>query len=256
MVQDLNSILQAWEFDPETNMRKIWGDDGVQKIQVRIDQGAFQGVLQVNLDGRPDGKKPHGCEFLLDYHSQALEAHRQANGGATTGFLLDHAACQELFDEGTRIYGRYIFLLQIRDYSRVIRDTERNMRLFRFVNTHGEQEDDRMNLEKWWPYILRINATARAKQACEKQDYDQALELVEEAREKIADLPEVNTEEFFAELQRSQQVLDELEEEIRSDRPLSPEETLETKLQKAIEREEFEKAVVLRDELNRLREQS
>ena len=59
MDQDLLKFLKDWEYDPDSNVRKIVGEDGVQKIQVRVDQGAFQGILQLNLDGRPDGKRPH-----------------------------------------------------------------------------------------------------------------------------------------------------------------------------------------------------
>ena len=68
MSQDLTRILDEWTFDPQANVRRIAGDDGVEKIQVRVDQGAFQGILQLNLDGRPDGRKPHGRDFAQDHN--------------------------------------------------------------------------------------------------------------------------------------------------------------------------------------------
>ena len=41
-------------------------------------QGAFQGVLQMNLDGRPDGRRPHDSEFAFDFYrdnqQQSLES--------------------------------------------------------------------------------------------------------------------------------------------------------------------------------------
>lgn len=254
MNQDLDSILQSWEYDPQSNVRKIWGEDGIQKIQVRVDQGAFQGIMQMNLDGRPDGKRPYGFEFALDYYRGALDNYRQRHSGDSAGFALDRAACQELFDESARVYGRYVFLLQLKDYKRVIRDTERNMGLFRFINTFAESEEDRMNLEKWWPYILRIHATARALLAFQEKQYRESLEIVREALEKIATLPEVQAEEFFAERERSQQALAELREELSRNRPLSPEELLQQELRQAIDREEFERAATLRDQLRRLQE--
>ncbi len=253
MSQDISRVLEEWEFDPEANVRRVWGDDGVQKVQVRIDQGAFQGILQLSLDGRPDGKRPHGFEFVLDYYRHTLEKYRRAHEGHETGFSLDRQACEELFDEGVRVYGRYGFLLQLnKDYERVIRDTERNMGLFRFVNAYAQEEEDRSNLEKWWPYILRIHATARALLACQKENFDQALEVVREAREKIDELPEVEAEEFFIERERSQQALVELEKELQNSKPLSHKEQLQQDLQDAIEREEFERAALLRDELKEL----
>lgn len=254
MSQDISGLLDEWEFDPEANVRKIWGEDGVRKMQVRIDHGAFQGILQINLDGRPDGKRPHDFDFALDYFRHALTEYRTSHNGGDSGFSLDHGACAELFDEGVRVYGRYVFLLQLKDYERVVRDTERNMGLFRFVNTYAAEEDDQMNLEKWWPYILRMNATARAMLARQEDDYDGALAIVQEAREQIAELPELDVEEFVLERERSQQALDELEEETRRSKPQSREEELQEELQEAIERDEFEKAAAIRDALKEMQD--
>ena len=254
MDQDIGKVLQAWKYDPSANVRKIWGDDGIQKVQVRIDQGAFQGVLQLNLDGRPDGRKPYGFDFALDYYRSALEKYRRVHNGEEKGFSLDGDACEELFDEGTRVYGRYAFLLQLQDYDRVVRDTERNMALFRFVNTYGEDEEDRMNLEKWWPYILRLHATARALISSQRGEYEEALRIVREAREKIDGLPEMEAEEFQVERARSEECLEELEEELLSHQPPSHRERLQKDLQNAIDEENFEKAAAIRDELQRLQE--
>ena len=38
MKEDITDLLQAWTFDPEANVRRIEGEDGIEKIQVRIDQ--------------------------------------------------------------------------------------------------------------------------------------------------------------------------------------------------------------------------
>ena len=128
------------------------------------------------------------------------------------------------------------------------------MELFRFVNTYGEGEEDRLNLEKWWPYILRINATARSMVLQGRGDFDSALEIVGEAREQIDELAEVDAEEFFVERKRSHEALDELEESVRSNRPPSRTERLEQELQEAVDQEEFERAASIRDELNGLRD--
>ena len=50
MNEDIGQILENWPFDPENSIRKVIDSSGVEKIQVRVDQGAFQGVLQMNLD--------------------------------------------------------------------------------------------------------------------------------------------------------------------------------------------------------------
>ncbi len=252
MSADITELLDAWDYDPESNVRKIEGADGVAKIQVRVDQGAFQGILQLNLDGRPDGRRPHDNDFALDHFTAALEDHRSSHGGSDDDFRLDREVCKELFDESARIYGRYVFLLQIKEYRRVVRDTERNMALFRFVNRYAAHEDDRNNLEKWWPYVLRIDATAQAMLAVDEEDFDRAIGRLCRARQKIEDLDDVDSEEFHSERERSVQAIDELVEELSGRRPLSEKERLRQELETAVSREEFERAAELRDQLNAL----
>ena len=249
---DIAKILDDWAYDPDSNVRKIVGEDGAKKIQVRVDQGAFQGILQLNLDGRPDGKRPHDADFVLDHYQATLGEYRIQHDGEDAGFGLDHGSCEELFDESSRIYGRYVFLLQIKEYDRVVRDTERNMRLFEFVHTYAHEDDDRMNLQKWWPYVLRVHATACAMVSARAEDFDRALEIIDETRERIETLEEVEAEEFFEERERSKQGLDELEEQLRAKKPLSDREKLEQDLEAAVEAEAFEKAASIRDALKSL----
>ena len=249
MSQDITHIIQGWKFDPRKNYRIIVGDDGKEKIQIRVDNTAFQGLLQMELDGRPDGKQPHGYDFTLDYYKNALEFHRMSKG-TDQGFKVDSAVCAELFDESQRIYNRYVFLLQLQDYHRVILDTERNMELFRFVHSYAEREEDRMNLEKWWPYILRINATALAMRSIqEKHDFEAALKIILDTRRKIESLEPLEAEEFVLERERSRKALDEMEKAIKSHKPLSIREKLEIDLEMAVTEERFEDAALLRDKI-------
>ena len=253
MSEDIGSILKNWPYDPQNSIRKVIDPRGVEKIQVRVDQGAFQGVLQMELDGRPDGQKPYNQTFVIDYHKKQLQKHVGASG-TTAGFNLGENACSEIFDESRRIYERYVFLLQIRDYSRVVRDTERNMEVFRFVNKYAEREEDRENLEKWWPYILRIHAVARVMIATQQEDYDTALDIIREAQTKIASLEGVEAEEFELEKKRSRDSLRELEDEIQGKRPQSPAEKLKEELAQAVEDEDFERAAAIRDKIWELEE--
>lgn len=249
MSQDISHILESWDFDPDKTYRKIIGDDGREKVQVRVDNAAFQGLLQMELDGRPDGRRPYGYDFALDYYRQSLNRYRYAHS-AEEGFVLSKGVCAELFDESLRVYNRYVFLLQLQDYRRVVRDTERNMELFRFVNRFAEHYSDRINLEKWWPYVLRINGTARAMLAIQEgHDFEQALVVVRETRGRIEALPEVDAEEFRLERERSEKALEEMESSIRSHKPMSERERLEEALQRAVNEERFEDAARLRDHL-------
>ena len=251
MNEDIGQILENWPFDPENSIRKVIDSSGIEKIQVRVDQGAFQGVLQMNLDGRPDGRKPHGEAFAFDFFEESHQKVVEKNG-STEAFQLSEDECQELFDESQRIYKRYVFLLQIQDYKRVVRDTEQNMELFRFVNAYAEREEDRGNLEKWWPYIIRIHATALASQLADDEKFERALKILSASRQRIETLDPVDAEEFHAERERSVEALDELAHQISGRKPLSARQQIEKKLEEAITDEAFEQAAQLRDQLRDL----
>src|ERR1043166_4331588 len=67
--KDILPLLKGWDYEPGTiNVRKINGADGQPKLQMRLDLG----LLQMELDGRPDGTRPHGCDSLLDYFEKLL----------------------------------------------------------------------------------------------------------------------------------------------------------------------------------------
>ncbi len=255
MNEDIGQILENWPFDPENSIRKVIDPSGVEKIQVRVDQGAFQGVLQMNLDGRPDGRRPHDSDFAFDFYKESQQNVLESEG-SLDGFQLTEEECQELFDESRRLYERYVFLLQIQDYDRVIRDTEQNIDLFRFVNTYAERGEDRENLEKWWPYIIRINGVARVMICTQNDDFESASEIIDEAREKIKALNQVDAEEFRIEKRRSVQALDDLEQELLSKRPLNLMDRLKKELGDAIDQEAFERAAKLRDRIRELEELS
>ncbi len=56
MSKDIAVILNGWDYNPdEVTVRRILGLDGRVKIQMRLDLG----ILQMEVDGRPDGQHPH-----------------------------------------------------------------------------------------------------------------------------------------------------------------------------------------------------
>jgi len=252
-MDNIARILKKWPFSPENSIRKIVDSDGTEKIQVRVDQGAFQGVLQMELDGRPDGKKPHKMKFALDYYQSKLHQHI-TDEGTEDGFNLSKKICEELFDESRRIYDRYVFLLQIQDYNRVIQDTEQNMDLFRFVNRYAKRRKDRVHLEKWWPYVLRIHAVARVMISAQNSDYESGINIIQETLQNIQELENVDAEEFKIEKRRSRQALKELKRELEGKRPLTEIERLKNDLTGAIDKENFEKAAKIRDKIHDLQE--
>src|ERR1039458_6289926 len=80
---DLRRILKAWPYDPEHDARIICGEDGREVLQVRTPLG----LEQYEMDGRPDGLRPHGMESALEHHlhhlNQAKFAGREEIGRAS-----------------------------------------------------------------------------------------------------------------------------------------------------------------------------
>ncbi len=246
---DIRKILQNWPYDAENDARLTQGEDGRQILQVRTPVG----IEQYEMDGRPDGVRPRGLESALEHYLQQLQAAQLV--GRHSEFKLDQRACGELFSEGTLYYFRYVRLFQLKDWGRTVRDTSRNLRVFDLIHRYARREEDREFLEKWRPYIIRINATAAAMLELEKRAYDTALNIVNEGAENIERLEELDDETFQFERNRSLGALRELASQIRRNRPLSELEQLQLQLRRAIERQEFERAAQLRDRIRDLKKQ-
>src|SRR5258706_16333105 len=61
---DISHILDKWEYHPgQVVVRKFIGKDGQEKIQLRVDLG----LLQMNAQGRPHGKRPFGAASYYDH---------------------------------------------------------------------------------------------------------------------------------------------------------------------------------------------
>ncbi|MCS7338823.1 MAG: UvrB/UvrC motif-containing protein [Verrucomicrobiae bacterium] len=244
---DIRPLLDSWPFDPENDVRIVRGDDGREIIQVRTPVG----IEQLELTGRPDGAQPYGMESALEYHMTRLEQARRE--GREADFELGPQECAELFAEGTLYYLRYLRLFQLQRWAEVVRDTARNIRLFDFVHRYAAREEDRNNLEKWRPYILRMNAVAAAMLELEKSAFDRALQILNTAIEEIEALPELDDDTFYFERHRSLLALRELVAQVERNRPLTELERLERQLKRAIETQQFERAAELRDRIRSLK---
>lgn len=246
---DIRKILQAWPYDPDNDARLAKGHDERPILQVRTPVG----IEQYELDGRPDGIRPHELESSLDYYLQRLAEAQSA--GREAEFKLGRHECNELFSEGTLYYFRYVRLFQLKDWARTVRDTARNLKVFDLIHRYAKREEDQQFLEKWRPYIIRVNSTAAAMLELEKQAYEPALQIANEGVSKIEGLEDFDDETFQFERARSLTALKELASQIQKNRPLSQLEQLERQLRRAIERQEFERAAQLRDRIRDLRKQ-
>jgi hypothetical protein len=248
---DISPLLDDWSYEPgQVVVRRFKAKDGTQKIQLRVDLG----LLQMNADGRPDGKRPFGHTSLLEHHQARLYQHLAAHAGSVDGFKLTAEDCAKLQLEALQYHHRYICLLELGDYAGVVRDADRNLAVFDFVTKHAESEELAWSLRQFEPQLLMILTRARGAQALKADDYTLAIQLVEEGIERIrafyAACPHPEIVEQSGEILS----LEDWLEQIRTKRPLSRRERLERALTEAVRAENYEKAARVRDELRNLKE--
>ena len=244
MKRDLSPYLSNWDFDPtDICVRKIQGLDGREKLQVRLDLG----IMQMELHDRPDGTCPHGYFSLLEYYLDQLEI-EQTKSGTDENFYLNRKACLELSQEGLLFYHRYVCLMRLGDFEAVARDTAHNLALLDLVRAYAKNEQDREIFEHYRPYVLMVHTRARGEVCLQKGDHSGALDHIENGIDKIQTCVANTGIEADEEIE----ALSEWAEEIERDRPITLQQKLAQKLQKAIAEERYEQAARLRDRLSSL----
>jgi len=234
---DISEILREWPYDPQRNVRRVVAPDGSEKLQVRLPLG----IEQYELDGRPDGLRPEGRESYLELIEERLA---KESPGARR---LSGEECDLLYEEGMLYYYRYLLCFQIGDYDRVIRDTQRNLRMFDLVRRWAERPEDKVRLDQYRPYILRILASARALKEASQEDLRSARSILARAIEEIEALEEVPTPTFRFERERSLTILRGMVEEMERHDVPSEKEQLRRRLRAAVKAQDYERAAKIRD---------
>ncbi|HOB74688.1 MAG TPA: UvrB/UvrC motif-containing protein [Phycisphaerae bacterium] len=246
--KDLRLITDDWAYEPgQINVRKIRGADNRIKIQMRVDLG----VLQMEVDGRPDGRRPYNQDSLLDYHNHRIELHKRRNG-TELGYTLNAEECREVREEAFQYYQRYLANFVLEDYEAVSRDTKRNLDVLDLCMKYAEEDEDRYSLEQYRPYILMMHYRSKALSAMKKRAYRTALAHVECGlkilKTYFADMGQPKAFRISDEVQ----VLKMLRREIRKHLPVDPVIKARKMLQRAVAEERYEDAARLRDELDHL----
>jgi hypothetical protein len=246
--KDITPVLKGWDYESGTiNVRKINGIDGTPKLQMRLDLG----LLQMEMNGRPDGAKPHGHESLLDYFEAQLAEHKKLNG-SDLGFHLSSEQCQSLREESLMYYQRYLSLFVLEEFAGVVRDTSRNLRLLDLCSRFAMEEQDKLVLEQYRPYITMMNARASAYLQLKSGRPAEALRTVEAGLKSIREFFERFGQEEAYGRSNEVRVLKRFAREIRRKLPVNPMDRLQRKLEKAVKKEAYEEAARLRDKITAL----
>jgi hypothetical protein len=246
---DISGILEHWDYEPgKVVVRKFKAKDGTEKLQLRVDLG----LLQMNAQGRPDGKHPFGHESLLEHYESQLEKFKLENEGDDKGFQLKPEDISKLQQEAIQYHHRYICLFQLEEFEAVIRDADRNLKVFDFAQKYAASDDFAWALQQFRPQLLMMRVRAKGAMALKENDFDAVTRVIEEGLEEIR--------QFYRDQERNDLLdqsgeiisLEAWMEEIREKRPLSPREKLENALNEAVQNEDYEKAAQVRDALKNL----
>lgn len=236
--QDIDAILRDWEFQPgEVSVRVVPAAGKREVLQMRIDMG----VLQLEMERRPDGARPQGFETYYDYL-----VHESLR--AKPPFSLSPEHCAEADREFVQYYHRRLCWLALKEYGRAVRDADHSLALMDFVKNCSPNEDWTWSHEQYRPFILMHRTQAAALSGLEESGPEVAIEEINQGLERIrAFFIEWEQEEGFDEDELVEK-LNHLRESIREHYGVGR--TLTEQLSDAVASEQYELAARLRDELN------
>jgi hypothetical protein len=200
------------------------------------------GVLQMELDGRPDGERPEGAETVLDHlHQLSLTAGED--------FVLDEEQCFEVDREFLQFYHRRICLLALREFDRAIADADHTLALMDFAAAHSPDDRWTMSHEQYRPFVLFHRTQAAALAVLVEDGAEAAIEQCNQGLERIRGVFEsLGSEEDHTEDELVGQLV-KLKESLREEYDVGK--TLAEQLADAVAGEEYERAAQLRDEIAR-----
>ncbi len=242
---DLHATLKDWPYDAEQiSVRKILGSDGVMRIQMRVELG----VLQMEIQGRPDAAEPFDCPSLLDFHRKRLDRFEDRHG-STHDYQMTAIQCQALRDEASLYYRRYVASFVLEEFENVVEDTTHTLAIFDLCRDHAGDQEDQACLESFRPYVIMMRARALAYQALNDGEVVSALAHVNRGVMQIQSLYEEIGNFEACETSEEIRMLRSLAADINKDMPDDSLLSKRKALREAIEKEHFEEAARLRDSL-------
>jgi len=238
---DISPLMIEWDFESgAVNARYVEAQDGRTCIQMRMDLGIFQ----MEVEARPDGRRPHGYGTALAYYENQATTSRGP-------FRMSPEACGELQQEAVQFYHRYIARMHLRDFEGVMQDTLHNLHILDLVDRHAEDEDMAWDFLQFKPYTLMMHYRAEYEWYLAREgDRSRARQSLRTGLTAIRNFWRQQGEDELEEECFETQTLTELLKAHDENRePISETDRLRDELEMAIGQEDFEKAAALRDRL-------
>jgi hypothetical protein len=250
VAKDISKTLEGWDYDPDQiSVRIVRGDDGREKIQLRLDLG----LLQMEFDGRPDGQRVAGCASWLDFYQMKQREHDSGDPDAAS-WVLESEDCARLLREGVQYYHRYLSFWHLERYELCARDTNRNLRLFAFVREYARHTKDKLQFDQWRPYVTMMHARAVATPLIGLKDYRAALGAIDAGiaaiRAFLKEYDQLQNADNCSELVYLLRWREDVASKTAGDsqdEPYDPLLRLQSELEQAVHEERFEDAARLRD---------
>ena len=230
MTDDLTAILRQWAFQREEfNVRVIEGHDGRPLLQIRVELG----VLQLEVEGRPDGLKPEGHHTLLECIQARTD---QSLSTDEIGPLRDEIILFEFRAQTLQFLG---------NHAAASRDADHMLAASRLLVAAADSDDRREASQLLVRKSLTIRARAAAQGAAAANRNDLAKLAIESG---LSELREMLSPQDYQQ-SNEVQLLEGMKQLLVPKLPSSQRAELASRIQAAVDAENYELAAILRDEL-------
>ena len=253
MRRDIDDAMANWPHEPEPGdmiVREVRARDGRSVVQVRVELG----IHQMEVEGRPDGSRPHGFDSYLDYLRHKAAGRGLDPSGKSPPWTMTEHQSIEADREFVQFHHRRAAWLALERYDRALADADHTLALMDFVCRHAGSVEFIASHERLRGLVLFQRTRAAAALALKRDRPDEAIDIV---REGTADL----TAAKFVAVEDDQddddaspnavliEQLRYLEAEIRKNYDVAP--TLQEQLDEAVSNEDYERAAMIRDQMKK-----
>lgn len=247
--RDIRPLLEGWELEPSSvTARRVFGEDGSEQVQLRIPMG----LLQVYVEGRPDGARPGGFASVLELLRHQISQEKK-EPTSEQWFELDREIMQ--------YYHRRIAMLQMaeeerreqqldlaaKDYARVVLDADHNLEVMDFIKEHNTDTEFVGAHEQYRSFVMGHRTLGAGLYWICRSEPEEALDTIQIGLKRLEQAYEERGNTDVMRRDPTAGRLVRLAEQLRKDHTIVK--TLHEQLSEAVETEDFERAANLRDQV-------